>query len=514
MNESRKMKVNLTGDMNLAICIILLIILGIGHVSADTGTIAPAEPAITPASMYSMVETNPDLQQGVLPDGFVLLEQLPGWKYHSDLKNSGVYDDGGWRPNGLELWNVSDVTGSDISMVESSPAVADGVVYVTDRGDPGHLFAINAKTGAIKWENTLLDGSWTSPAVANGMVYVGTGWPGSDTPGTFYAFNASTGGGGTPVWSKTLPYGPVGSSPAVAYGNVYVGRGDHNVSAWNATTGAVVWTFPTSTEVYSSPAVYNGNVYFSTPDESGGGNIFAVNAITGAKVWDAKNASGYGIGGTFDDAGAVLGSSPAVADGVLYIGGYSGVFAFDANTGAQLREFNDTVGSYYFSTPAVANGLVYFGTSGASPHHFYALNANDFSVNWSNTTPDDTDMDSSPAVANGVVYVTSDRENNFTKGFLYAWNANTGAPIWKFLPVGAGGTSSGPAVANGVVYFGTWWNGLYAVGTEHTTSAGRIGVVRNNNTWLLDKSGNGAYGAGDLAYTFGKAADKYVTGAW
>jgi len=42
----------------------------------------------------------------------------------------------------------------------------------------------------------------------------------------------------------------------------------------------------------------------------------------------------------------------------------------------------------------------------------------------------------------------------------------------------------------------------------------RIGIVRNNNTWLLDASGNGAYGAGDLAYTFGKAGDVPVTGDW
>jgi len=41
-----------------------------------------------------------------------------------------------------------------------------------------------------------------------------------------------------------------------------------------------------------------------------------------------------------------------------------------------------------------------------------------------------------------------------------------------------------------------------------------IGVVRNGNTWLLDASGNGAYGAGDLAYAFGKSGDVYVTGKW
>jgi len=42
----------------------------------------------------------------------------------------------------------------------------------------------------------------------------------------------------------------------------------------------------------------------------------------------------------------------------------------------------------------------------------------------------------------------------------------------------------------------------------------KIGVVRNNKTWILDASGNGAYGAGDLTYTFGAAGDVPVTGDW
>ena len=43
----------------------------------------------------------------------------------------------------------------------------------------------------------------------------------------------------------------------------------------------------------------------------------------------------------------------------------------------------------------------------------------------------------------------------------------------------------------------------------------KIGLVRFNNTWLLDASGNGVWGAGDIQYTsFGKAGDVYVTGDW
>jgi hypothetical protein len=42
----------------------------------------------------------------------------------------------------------------------------------------------------------------------------------------------------------------------------------------------------------------------------------------------------------------------------------------------------------------------------------------------------------------------------------------------------------------------------------------RVGVVRPISTWLLDASGNGIYGGGDIAYTFGTTGDKFVTGDW
>jgi hypothetical protein len=50
--------------------------------------------------------------------------------------------------------------------------------------------------------------------------------------------------------------------------------------------------------------------------------------------------------------------------------------------------------------------------------------------------------------------------------------------------------------------------------TVSSPGVDRIGVVRSNTTWLLDKSGNGAFGAGDLQYAFGRAGDVPVTGDW
>jgi outer membrane protein assembly factor BamB len=84
----------------------------------------------------------------------------------------------------------------------------------------------------------------------------------------------------------------------------------------------------------------------------------------------------------------------------------------------------------------------------------YALKASTGALVWSYTTG--AGVDSSPAVANGVVYVGS-WDNN-----VYVLKASTGALLWKYT-TGAWVESS-PAVANGVVYVGSWDNNVYAFG--------------------------------------------------
>ena len=64
-------------------------------------------------------------------------------------------------------------------------------------------------------------------------------------------------------------------------------------------------------------------------------------------------------------------------------------------------------------------------------------------------------MFSSPAVANGVVYVGSQDDN------VYALNASTGARLWSFTTGGSVFFSS-PGVANGVVYVGSEDFKIYA----------------------------------------------------
>ena len=62
-------------------------------------------------------------------------------------------------------------------------------------------------------------------------------------------------------------------------------------------------------------------------------------------------------------------SSPAVANGVIYIGsGDDSVYALNAATGAKLWSYH--TGNQVFSSPTVANGVVYVGSGDGNMYAF------------------------------------------------------------------------------------------------------------------------------------------------
>ena len=175
-----------------------------------------------------------------------------------------------WNPceKVLDVHNVGKLslkwTYSTTGRVESSPAVANGVVYVGSEDDyQKDLYALDAATGVLLWSYTTRGPVDSSPAVANGVVYVGASF-------NVYALNAST---GALLWSYTTNW-DVYSSPAVANGVVYVGSKDDNLYALNVSTGAMLWSYTTDAFVFSSPAVANGVVYVGSNDH----NLYALNA--------------------------------------------------------------------------------------------------------------------------------------------------------------------------------------------------------------------------------------------
>ncbi len=120
------------------------------------------------------------------------------------------------------------------------------------------------------------------------LVAAGCGWPQfgyvarhtRSSPDT----SLSTSNVGTlkPKWTAPTS-GGVFSSPAVANGVVYVGSDDKKVYAFNASTGARRWTATTGNAVSSSPAVADGVVYVGSSDAK----VYAFSASTGARRWTA-----------------------------------------------------------------------------------------------------------------------------------------------------------------------------------------------------------------------------------
>ena len=129
------------------------------------------------------------------------------------------------------------------------------------------LLGTNVSNLTLDWSYTTGDSIVSSPAVFNGVVYIGS------HDRNVYALDAKT---GTRLWSYTTG-GSIDSSPAVVNSIVYIGSEDDNVYALNAKTGARKWSFLTSDSIDSTPAVTNGVVYVGTEAFY----VFALNAKQG-----------------------------------------------------------------------------------------------------------------------------------------------------------------------------------------------------------------------------------------
>jgi eukaryotic-like serine/threonine-protein kinase len=248
--------------------------------------------------------------------------------------------------------------------VTSSPAVENGVVYFGSYS--GRFYAVDAVSGKLKWkfqtegekrfEGKHLHGSdpaaetmpdpfdfyLLSPALWSGALYFGSG------DGNVYALDAAT---GSLRW-KFHTGDVVHASPAISDGTLFIGSWDRYFYALDATSGKEKWRFETGEDhdtynqvgIQSSAAVMDGVAYFGCRDS----NFYALDARTGEKKW------------AFNNKGSWVITSPAVYDGKVYFAtsDTATVYALDAKAGTPI--FSLKFGSWpLFSSPAIAGGILY-----------------------------------------------------------------------------------------------------------------------------------------------------------
>ena len=453
-----------------------------------------------------------------------------------DNNCNGDYNDD-YAPLKTLIYDNTVAALNPLGAVWSSPAIVDGVVYIGSLD--GNLYAVNATTNEKIWNYTVdngwlnpefrspwtgdgqsydhLIGAWSSPAVANGIVYIGS------ADKNIYALNATT---GSFIWNYATN-GSVGSSPVIVGDILYVASWDGNVYALNAEDGTYIWSTTVDTsgnwnEICTNPLIYSEeyisrynwfkewprNFIVSIPAVADGklfigvGNnrFFALNAEDGTVEWNRtigftmSNTSSIPIIGTALDENGCMGdpilqplvlgawSSPAFLDGIVYTGSFDGnVYAMNASTGDFVWNYingywnwetfynlgdqasywmNTTTGSYIFSSPTIVDGKVYIGSFDG---RFYALDAITgekvfapyFGAYISNTA----------RIENETAYFNAWDLGN--RGFIVTMNLTTGKIMGAFTITSDNLVvmASSPAIVDGMLYAGAGNGNLYAINT-------------------------------------------------
>lgn len=229
------------------------------------------------------------------------------------------------------------------------PIVVNGVLYFLDASH--ELRAVDAASGDRLWSQRLRpeDGP-DRRALGGGLaaegstIYAVTGF------GDAIAFDTS----GTELW-RTRAAAPFHAAPTVADGRLYAVTNDSELVAFDASTGAILWTHQAIAEparilAASSPAVDGETIV--APFASG--ELVALLTANGRRLWvDALSRAGRltSLSAINDIAGR-----PAIDGGTLFAASHSGVIAaIDMRSGQRLwaRSFAST------QTPWVAGQQIY-----------------------------------------------------------------------------------------------------------------------------------------------------------
>lgn len=258
--------------------------------------------------------------------------------------------------------------------------------------------------------------------------------PGQNTPKLLYALLsngtlvAMSPSDGNIAWQMPRVY--PATTPVAAGETVYVSTDDYQLYALDAKTGAQRWHYQGDNGFQVGAG--NGVVVVKLSS----GTIVALKASDGSVLWQKP---GIGYGG---------GSLPLVANGVVYVGGDQGVWAFTAQTGDQRWHYPIKDGE---TSLLLANGAIHtLGWDGI----FYSINVGDGSLHWkfpyvgearNGALATGRSFNIALAAADGRLYLDDEMGATAagTEASLAAFDLSTGESLWGNVPNGFQGLSAG-----------------------------------------------------------------------
>jgi outer membrane protein assembly factor BamB len=277
----------------------------------------------------------------------------------------------------------------------------DGRVFFAS--ESGAAYAVRAEEGSLVWKSELGAKSAGSPAVLNGVVYIGSAKHGSEILGmTARPILGLDAQSGKQVW-QSRETGPQGYAAIATDGSrLFAGINGSTYGAFDIGSGSQAWSISGGHQnrQFMSMTVSTGMIFIPTAMR---GAILATD-LAGKKLWFSAMLDGQldielNQGGKF---GYECLTDVAVADGLVFAGCNDGrLYAFDAKTGQ--KKWNFATGGKVQSSPSVAAGVVYFGSWDG---YLYALESKSGSLLWKEKLGDR--ILSSPWPADGAVFVGCD----------------------------------------------------------------------------------------------------------
>ena len=233
--------------------------------------------------------------------------------------------------------------------------------------------------------------------------------------------------------------------PSVVGDRVYFGSADSYLYCLNTRDGSLIWSYKTLDSLKAAPLIVGERLIASGLDH----NVYCLNAKDGALIWIYKT-------------GFEVDSSAAVVDGRVYFGGEDHFF-YSLNLEDGSLVYKQEIGSVEGSF-TISENRIFVGTEQGE---LYCLNLQDGATIWK--TPLGADSNSTPAVANGLVYTAAE------DGYVSCYKQSTGEPVWKFKAGDGkkhliddklkddGGFWASPIVFNGRVYIGSEDGYLYCL---------------------------------------------------
>ena len=299
--------------------------------------------------------------------------------------------------------------------IETTPVVGFGKVFTADVF--GKIYAIDQKTGEVKWTRDFETGFLASPSLNHRKVVIG------DVEGNVYALNADD---GAEIW-RAETGGEINGSAGFFEQTTVIASQDGKLYCFSLSDGSLKWTYQTDDQVRCSPSIASQQTFLGGCD----GQLHQVDLQTGKNI------------GKPLPLGGPTGSTPAISGTKVVVPIMDGaVLAFDWKKQKQLWLYEDAERPMeYRSSAAVADDLVVVSSQSKQVD---AISLATGKLKWRYTLK--RRADASPVIAGRDVWVAA------TDGRLIRLSLASGEEKWSYEIRGS--FIAAPAIVGSQLFIG------------------------------------------------------------